>query len=284
MKVLKLLFFWLFIALTQPGIANDELIIVKGKILSEKFLQEVFDESCNYENIICMRGPYHFSIKVDEILVGRAPANLDAVEYLHGGRFYSGSEDYLFVLERIKDDKKREFLKVDYLIKEVVSRSLDYCFSKPINEYLKEDFKREAFSDKCYRDDLVFEQVKYRALAEIGDELVERLKSKDELVDVDYLQIDLVGKIYSSNKDEYVEDTCTDEDISSFDIDRWKACGTVEGVTEAMEFQVTKGTSSKIIMQINNELERLPFKNIKSEFTVDTKDSVDIVRWFYEIL
>lgn len=284
MKVLKLFCLGLFFALTQPAIANDELIIVKGKILSEKFLQEVFDELCNYENIICMKGPYHFSIKVEETLVGSSPVRLDAVEYIHGGRFYSGSEDYLFVLERIKDDKKRELLKVDFLIKEVVSRSLDYCFSKPINEYLKEDFIRESFSDKCYRNDAVFKQIKYRALDEIGDKLIERLKSEGELVDFDYLQLDLAGKIYSSNKDEYVEDTCTDEDISSFDVDRWKACGTVEGVTEVMEFQVTKGTSSQVIMLINNEIERLPFKNLKSEFTVDTKDDVAIVRWFYEVL
>ncbi|MBD3667153.1 MAG: hypothetical protein HUJ16_04295 [Kangiella sp.] len=284
MKVLKILCFGLLFTLTQPCISNDDLLIVKGKILSEKLLQKAFDESCSKKNVICMWAPYHFSIKVGETLVGRAPAKLEAVEYLHDGRYYSGSEDYLFILERIEDDKKRELLNVDYYIKEVISRSLDYCFSKSINDYLETELHREAFSDKCYRDEHVFKQVKYRALVEIGDGLVEQLKNQGDLVSHDYLQVDQSGGIYRESKDEYPEDSCTDEDFDSFDIDRLRDCASVEGVTDAVEFKVIKGIGSKVIMGIEDELERLPFKNIKSEFVVESKDGVDIVRWFYEVL
>lgn len=281
MRLLKLATFFGLLALTQVSVANDDYLIVKGKILSKEYIPDVQPKSCNEGSVICTSVYYRNEIKIEESFNNTHKALVIAAQYEHGS-VYRGSEDYLFVLEPIKNEKSKELLKADYFVKKQISKSSTYCFNEPMSEYFDHSIEFDALERSCISTEDSFDDLKHYILYDVEEKVRLILEEQGSLVSINELSMDKEGNLYS--EEDEVPKTCSEEDEISLNLDRIEKCDSWISDTVVIEFKVEEDSSSQVIMLINDELERLPFKNLKSEFTVDTKDDVDIVRWFYEVL
>lgn len=281
MRVLKLIAALGLLAIAQSSVAEDEYLIIKGTILSKELIPNVHPEGCFEEGVICTSVYYRYEIKVKESFHNTHETTVLAAQYEHG-KLYRSSEDYLFVLEPVNNKKSQNILKADYLIKKQISKSSTYCFNEPMSEYFDRNINYDALERSCISTQDSFDDLKYFILYDIEDKVRLILEEKGSLVSFDELLMDKDGNLYAEG--DKTPKTCSEEDKNSHDLDRLEKCDSWIAGTTVFEFKVSEGASSQVITLLNDELDRLPFENIKSEFVVETKDGVDIVRWFYEVL
>lgn len=281
MRLLKLAAFLGLLALMQISVADDNYLIVEGNILSKVHIPEIHPKGCFEEGVLCTDVYYRYEIKVKDSFHNTHETIVLAAQYEHG-KIYRSSEDYLFVLEPINNEKSQKLLKADYLIKEQISKSSTYCFNEPMSEYFDKNINYDALQISCISTEDTFDDLKYSILYDVEDKVKRILEEQGSLVGINELSMDKEGNLYS--EEDEVPKTCSEEDEISLNLDRIEKCDSWISNTAVLELKVRKGDSSQVIVLLNDELERLPFKDIKSEFVVETKEGVDIVRWFYEIL
>lgn len=281
MRLLKLAVFFGLLASIQTSVAGDSYLIVKGNILSKELIPDVHPKGCFEDGLLCTSVYYRYKIKVKDSFHNTRETIVLAAEYEHG-KIYRGSEDYLFILEPIGNEKSQKLLKADYLVNKQISKSSTYCFNEPMSEYFDKSIKFDALERSCISTENSFNNLKYSILYDVEDKVRLILEEQGSLISINELLMDKEGNLYSEEGE--VPKTCSKEDEISLDLDRIEKCDSWISNTAVLEFQVRKGDSSQVIVMLNDELERLPFENIKSEFVVETKDNAEIVRWFYEVL
>lgn len=281
MRLLKLAAFLGLLALIETTVADDGYLIVKGNILSKELIPDVHPKGCFEDGLLCTSVYYRYKIKVKDSFHNTNETIVLAAEYEHG-KIYRGSEDYLFILEPIENENSQKLLKADYLINKQISKSSTYCFNEPMSEYFDNNINYDALERSCISTENSFNNLKYSILYDVEDNVKRILEEDGSLVSTNELLMDKEGNLYS--EEDEVPTTCSKEDEISLDLERIEKCDSWIGNTAVLEFKVRKGDSLQVIVLLNGELDRLPFENIKSEFVVETKDGVDVVRWFYEVL
>lgn len=280
-RYLSLICWAVLLVQSEVSVAEGEYLIVKGKILSQVGLPaDIQPSDCYEENKLCMNTYYRFEIDANDSLDSEVNKTLTGVQYLHGN-FYSGSEDYLFVLKPITDEDSKKLLQADYFILERVVQKSEYCLSRNLSEYVKEDNSPEDLNRNCISTNDTFSGLKQDLVSEVILNVEVSLEKEEGLIELNYFSLDANGALYSG--DEVPSGACTEEDIRSYDMERQNLCNSLFIKTEMVEFIAKEGLSTKVIMEIKRELARLPFKLQKSEFVDKSTDRSDIVHWYYEI-
>ncbi|MHC9509612.1 hypothetical protein [Kangiella sp. M94] len=280
MKVFKLVFVLGLLVFAQKSLTNDKYLVLKGKILS---LENTGLSKMNCDVSLCMNYYFRYNIKVTDSLQSNLQKEIKAVSYQHSAEYYYGSKEYLFVLTPINNEQTIRLLGASYYIEEKAGKTSEFCLQKSFKDYAGYAFEKRASSEKCITDEIVFRDMKYLMLREAENKVIEFLEAEKTLLEFEVLSMDKQGKLYYAEEEEPT--TCTKEERNSYDVDKIMQCYSWEDNDVAvLEFKIKRGSSSQVVLLINNELERLPFTNIKSDIVVETKDDIETVRWTYEIL
>lgn len=270
-------------ALFQTSRADEGNLIVEGKIISQAFIPDVYPTSCIEDaRSLCMNNYYRYTIRVEESLSTKSPKIIKAALFQHGGRYYRGSDNYIFVLEPIKKDKAKRLLESDYYLKEWVFPKSEYCFDQSLSSYYKNVDDLKVLSKNCFSTVETLITIKYNLLYEFQEKIADDLSGKELLIEYADLWLHKNGTLYSNISD-FPESCSVDED-KEYDLDYQDKCDSSwMQNTAVVEYKVKKGHSSEVVSLIEKFISSTSIDLPSPEILVETEEDSDRVRWTYTL-
>jgi len=243
---------------------KDYTLLVE-KLMGQKYIPDIKPSSCFEENAICLNVFFLYKINVQRVISGEPLKGIIKVaRYQHGEYRYKGSDNALFIIEKIRNEKTRLLLKTDYFITEYITPKITYCLPEKLDKHIPE-FKELIYSN-CLEQKDVYEVLK-DDLIELVDTRVEReLRNKNFLIKHEYGFSDGVNFI--------PDDLDDDENCPSYvDLDKYnddKNC-ILDDETKDYEvriYEVTKGKAPYVKQLVLDELSniKISLDNVKINF------------------
>jgi hypothetical protein len=262
-------------------IEKKEYTVLVGKLMEQEYVPDIQTSSCLKENVICMGSFYLYKINIQQVISGEPLAGIIKVaRYQHAEYMYRGSDNAIFVIERITNKKTSQLLKTNHFITEYIAPKVTYCLSKKLDKYIPE-FKEPLYSNCLLQRD-VYGGLK-DDLIELVDTRVEReLINKKILIKHNYDFSD-GANIISDDYDD--DDACPSYvDLDKYDTD--ENCILDDGIDgiegyEVKIYQVKKGKAPCVKQLILDELSKIKINlgHVKMNFQIIEGENKSILYW-----
>ena len=258
--------------------ATEENSIIIGKVLGYVDIPLIQPVSCFEPNMLCMDAFVTYKIAVKDVFSGESLSGvIHASRYQHTRHIYRGSDLSLFVITKIKDEKKAYMLKADYFLREHVSPATQYCFSDSAEDYFSD--LQDVFHSPCMSVTEFYQGIKYDFFESVAESVKTQLENDSRLTSFDQ-GTSLNGDFISYDSDE--EGDCP----SDLDMDKYldvPACHAHDQVFEVVKFGVDKGYGEEVKQLILSELNKTSLNFEKVKMTIKILDAQDqsVVEWSY---
>ncbi|HFC29416.1 MAG TPA: hypothetical protein ENJ44_00045, partial [Oceanospirillales bacterium] len=133
---------------------NKEYTVLVGKLMEQEYVPDIQPSSCLKEDVICMSSFYLYKIHIQQVISGEPLAGIIKVaRYQHAKYMYRGSDNAIFVIEKITNEKTRQLLKTNHFITEYIAPKVTYCLAKKLDKYIPE-LKESAYSNCLLQKDV----------------------------------------------------------------------------------------------------------------------------------
>lgn len=259
--------------------------IFVGKLLGYEDIPLVQPSSCFEPNVLCMNWHVTYKIKVIEVLAGESLSGvINASRVQHGPHMYNGSDESLFVVTKISDEKSVNLLKASHYLKEHREPKTQYCLSKPLDNYIPE--LKDFIYSTCIDVSEFRGEIKMEFLEALVETIVEKLTEDKTLIE--FYEGYSVNGVYISD-DVYDEDDENDKckfGLDYMDYDRYESdpdCEILDDTFEVAQYVVKKGNASVVKELITNAISqsKLELSSIEMNFKIIENEDSSILEWHY---
>ncbi|WP_154223413.1 tetratricopeptide repeat protein [Marinicella rhabdoformis] len=256
-----------------------------GKLLGYEDIPLVQPSSCFEPGVLCMDAYITYKIKVIEVFAGESLSGvINASRLQHGPHMYRGSDESLFVVTKIPDEKSVELLKASHYLREHKEPRTQYCFSESLDNYIPElkDFIYSTCTDVSeFRG-----EIKMKFLGELGDKILDKLTEDKTLIESDD-GYSINGLFISDDVDDVDEedDKCKfGLDYMDYDkLDNDPDCEGPKNAFEVVQYTVKKGVASAVKELITEAINqsKLELSTIEIKFKIIENEESSVLEWHY---
>ena len=260
---------------------NKEYTILVGKLMGQEYVPDVQPTGCFENNVLCMNSYYLYKINVQQVISGEPVKGIIKVaRYQHAKYMYHGSENAVFVIEKINNEKSVQLLGTSYFITEYITPKITYCFLERIDKYLPE-LKEVIYSD-CLTQEEVYGELKHELIDLVELRVEKELTKQKIIIGHDYGYSDGIN-IYPDDFDD--DDTC----VGYTDLDKIntnKDCN-FDSINDykVFIFDVSKGKASYVKELILNELSKIDIdlNSINMNFQIVETMNISTLYWHFRV-
>lgn len=264
---------------------SNEFTIVLGKLKNQFYIPDVLPVECFNDNVICMDAYYMNEIQIKEVLSGEFLSGfVQAVRLQHSKYYYKGDDLNVFILSKIKNLKSQKLLNTKYYLEENISPRTQYCFPKPLNDYIKKPI--EEINSNCLEESFVLTGYKELQIKSVISDIESQLNSEGLLMNIlnEYSDGEEIYEDESEEELDEINKNCPTE----FNLDKLDdnpECPTYENTYEVVKFSLKKGKAEVVKKRIKLLIEqsKIELSNIQMNFIIREKRDMSILEWHYRV-